>query len=120
MGKKFIRQDYMRYIKLGKHRKKLLKWRRPRGTHSKMRRQRKGYPASPGVGYKNSKMNRGKIESLIPILINNINDLKKVGKENILIISRKIGAKKKIDLLKKISEMKLKVLNMPGGKNESK
>ncbi len=120
MAPVFIRQDYMRYIKLGKHRKKLLKWRRPRGRHSKMRKQRKGYPVSPGVGYKNARVARGKLENLTPILINNMKDLERTGKDHILIISKRIGAKKKMDLLKKASEMKLRIFNLPGGNNGSK
>ena len=60
MAPTFIRQDYMRHIKIGSGRKKLLKWRRPKGRHSKMRKQRKGYPAIPTVGYKAPKKEYGK------------------------------------------------------------
>src|SRR3989344_5543124 len=101
MAPTFIRQDYMRHIKIGSGRKKLLKWRRPKGRHSKMRKQRKGYPAIPTVGYKAPKKEYGKIKNLTPLMINNLSDLSKANSSNILIISRKIGAKKKIDVIKK-------------------
>ncbi len=113
---KFLRQDYMRHLKLGKNRKKLQKWRRPKGIHSKMRRQRKGYPVSPSPGYKKSKAERNKINGLIPVLINNLKDLEKINKTSIAVLSRKIGAKKKIEIIKKAEEMKLKILNLRGAK----
>ena len=119
MVKQFIRQDFMRHIKLGKHRKKVQKWRRPKGMHSKMRNKRKGYPASPGVGYKVSKKDRGKINNLMPKLIKNMKDLENAKSNSILIISKRLGAKKKIEIIKKAESMNLKILNL-GGKNESK
>jgi len=121
MAPKFIRQDYMRHIKIGRNRKKLLKWRRPNGRHSKMRKQRKGYPASPTVGYKTPKKEYGKIKGYNPIKIDNLNDLAKTNKHNIIIISRKVGAKKRIEIIKKAGEMNLNILNInPGVKNETK
>ncbi len=115
MAKKFLRQDYMRHIKLGKHRKKLQKWRSPKGMHSKMRNKRKGYPASPSVGYKSPKKEKGKILGLNPKIINNMKDLQNTAKNNIIIISQKIGARKRIEIIKKASESGIKILNAHGG-----
>ncbi len=112
MSKRFLRQDYMRHIKLGKHRKKLLKWRKPKGRHSKMRKQRKGYPISPGIGYKSPSKFSGRINSQIPIIINNLKELFNLDKNSLIIISRKLGARKRIEMLKKADEMKLKILNI--------
>ena len=109
---KFLRQDYMRHSKLGKNRKKLQKWRRPKGIHSKMRRQRKGYPVSPSVGYKRPKTERNKINGHMPILINNLNDLGKIKKDCIAVLSGNVGARKKIEIIKKAEEMKIKILNL--------
>ena len=120
MAKKFLRQDFMRHIKLGKNRKKIQTWRRPKGRHSKMRKLRRGYPDSPTVGYKAPKEKKGKINSLIPRIIFNLNDLKKADKNNIIIIAKKVGARKKIELIKKAEDMKLIILNIAGDKNESK
>ncbi len=121
MAKKFLRQDIMRHIKLGKHRKKIQKWRRPKGMHSKMRNKRKGYPASPGVGYKAAKKDKGKINGLIPKMIQNMKDLENTNNKNIVIISKKLGARKKIEIIKRAEEMKLKIFNVKGEiKNESK
>ncbi len=120
MARNFLRQDFMRHIKLGKHRKKLQKWRRPKGRHSKMRNKRKGYPVSPGAGYKKSRNERGKILRLYPKLVTNIKDLTGADKDNIIIIASRVGARKRIELIKKAEEMKLKILNIKERiKNES-
>ncbi|MBS3066141.1 50S ribosomal protein L32e [Candidatus Pacearchaeota archaeon] len=115
MTKKFIRQDFMRHLKLGKKRKKLQKWRRPRGRQSKMRLNMKGYPAHPSVGYKSPRKEAGKIQGYNPVLITNLNELKNMGKNSAVIISRRVGAKKKIEIIKKASEMNLKILNIKQG-----
>ncbi len=44
--KRFKRQEYARYKKLG------IKWRRPRGKTSKMRRYEAGKPDMPAIGYR--------------------------------------------------------------------
>lgn len=112
---KFIRQDSTRYSKIGKNRKKLQKWRNPRGRHSKMRLKRKSYPVSPSVGYKSSKIERGMLNNKSPILAINLKDILNATSENIIIISSKVGAKKKLEMLKLISEKKLEVFNLNKG-----
>ena len=115
MKKKFIRQDSFRYSKIGKNRRKLQKWRRPKGGDSKMRLQRKSYPVSPAVGYKSPRKERGKINSLTPSLVYNVKDIKKLGKNAIVILAR-VGAKKKIEIIKQAQESKIKILNVKGSK----
>lgn len=117
MSKKFLRQDYMRHIKLGKHRKKLLKWRKPKGRHSKMRRQRKGYPTSPSIGYKSPRKISGRINGQIPVLVSNLKELF-INKNSLIIISKKLGARKRIEMLKKADEMKIKILNVQQEANQ--
>ncbi len=113
MRKKFIRQDYMRHLKIGKKRKKLQKWRKPKGRHSKMREKRKGYPISPSIGYKS----QGKT---IPAkLINNMSELKNLKEKSTIIIAKKVGAKKKMEIIKLAQEKKIKILNVKGRKNET-
>ena len=114
MSKKFIRTDSNRYLKLGKKRRKLQVWRRAKGRHSKIRKKRRGYPVMPTVGYKASRSQYGKVSGLYPILINNTQDLSKIGKNSAAIISSKVGAKKKPDIIKKAEEMKIKILNLGG------
>jgi ribosomal protein L32E len=44
----------------------------------------------------------------------NVEGLESVGKENIVIIG-KVGAKKKMEIIKKATELKLKILNLGKG-----
>jgi len=111
MVKKFIRSDYMRFSKLGKKRKSLQKWRKPKGRDNKIREKRFGYPTSPSVGHKSSKKEYGKIEGKMPVIVRNLKDMKNLDSNNVLILG-KIGSKKKIDIIKKAIEMKLKIVNM--------
>lgn len=112
---KFLRSDTMRHSKIGKNRRKLQKWRAPRGRHSKIRRKRFGYPRLPGIGFGTPRINSGKVEGLNPVLIHNVKELEQMPKGSIAIIAR-VGARKKIDILKKASELKLRILNV-GGKS---
>lgn len=112
---KFLRTDYMRYSKLGKNRKKLQKWRKPKGRHNKMREHRFGYPRMPTIGHKNDKTERGKIGGLVPIRVENMKELSKATKKNIIILAR-VGAKKKMEIMKKANEMGIPIQNVGGKK----
>ncbi len=111
MRKKFIRHDYMRYAKIGKNRKKIQKWRKPKGRHNKMREKREGYPDSPGIGYKKPRALSGRIAGKAPIMVYNVNDLNKTSKDSIIILG-KVGAKKKMEIIKKADEMKMTIFNL--------
>lgn len=112
---KFLRTDWMRFSRLGKNRKKKQKWRRARGKHSKIRRKRMGYPVMPTVGYMSSRAESGRVEGKIPVLVHNLNDMKTLSKDSLVILAR-VGAKKKLDLIKKAQEMNIKILNLGGKK----
>lgn len=114
MRRRFIRQDWWRMSRLGKNRKKLQKWRKPSGMHSKMRRKRFGYPISVAIGYKGPAKESGKIKGMCPVLVHNIQELSSLSKDNIVIIAR-VGAKKKLDIIKKAREMNLKIFNVKEG-----
>ena len=111
MVKKFLRRTWSRYSKLGKGRKKKQVWRRPTGRDNKMREKKKGHPAVVSIGYKSDKKIRGIINEKKPVLVMNIKDLEKLNKNEIAIIG-KIGKKKKIELVEKSKEMKIKLHNI--------
>lgn len=115
MKNKFLRSDTVRHLRLGKNRRKLQKWRRPRGRHSKIRKKRMGYPVFPTVGYKGQKKKSGKISNLAPLVVYNVSGVEKASQDNILIIAR-VGAKKKMDIIKKAEEKNLKIFNAGGAK----
>lgn len=104
----FIRQQGRFLKKIEK------KWRKPKGIHSKMRRRLKGHGKMPSIGYGAAK----KIRYLHPsgfkqILVRNLDDLKKIdAKSEAALIAKTVGLRKKIKLLKKIKELKIKVLNV--------
>lgn len=106
--KKFLRRVLNRHSKLGKNRKKKHKWRRPTGRDNKMRERRKGYPKVVSVGYKKEKT-RG-VEEKKPRIVSNLKELEKIKNEEIII--GKIGKRKKMEIVKKAKEMKIKIHNL--------
>ncbi|MFH1425770.1 MAG: eL32 family ribosomal protein [archaeon] len=110
MSKEFKRQEFMVHSKLGKNRKKLQKWRKPKGRDSKMRLKRKSYPKTVSIGYSSPKTKDPK-----PVLIHNIKDLLTTNKNTPIILAR-VGAKKKIEIIKLAQEKKIKILNIKGDK----
>ncbi len=111
---KFLRTDYWRHSRLGKKRKKLQKWRKARGMHNKIRDKRRGYSAKPSVGYRTKSGSKGKVKNLNPVLVHNIKQLNSIKKGEGAVIA-KIGARKKIELLRKAEEMKIHILNIRTG-----
>ncbi len=104
---KFTRQEYPARKNLK------LTWRKPKGIHSKMKDKKRGKKIQPSVGWKSPRSVRGlSNDGLKLIQVNNINDLSKVTKENIIVLSRSFGNKKRIEILKKIKELRLKILNI--------
>ena len=72
-NKRFKRQEYARYKKLG------IKWRRPRGKTSKMRRYEAGKPDMPAIGYRTPRA----IRDLHPsgyndVLVHNMSELESI------------------------------------------
>ncbi|MDD5177740.1 MAG: eL32 family ribosomal protein [Candidatus Nanoarchaeia archaeon] len=104
---KFLRQDANKLTKLEKN------WRKPKGMDSKMRRALKGYRRLAKVGFGSNKQIYGlNKQGLHEIIINNMNDIEKIGKDQIILLSSTLGLKKKIEILKKIKEKKMKISNL--------
>ena len=107
---KFLRQEWFRHKNT---RKKWLKWRRPRGRHSKLRRHviGKGFRAQPGYGAPKS------IKSLHPsgfkeVLVCNLAELRSLDpKTHAARIAKSVGAKKRIAIQAEAEKMKIKILN---------
>ena len=119
MSKGFFRRTWNRYSKLGKGRKKKRIWRRPTGRDNKIRERRKGYPARVSVGYGGSRMMKGKIKDKIPVLINSVKEMEKL-EENQIIILRKVGKKKRMQLVKIAEEKNFPVYNLKKKSKEEK
>ena len=114
MNKKFLGRNTVKLSKLGRGRPKLQRWRAANGRHNKIRKNRFGYTKSPRIGFKSPNDEAGKIDGKMPLLIREYKDFSKASKENVLIISKRIGAKKKIEFIKKANEMQIAILNVGG------
>ena len=108
----FVRQDAHKKPKLGN------KWRKPKGIQSKMRLHRRGYRRSVSKGWKSPREVRGlDKEGFIPIIVHTINQLNNIDKEaQSIIISSKVGQRKKIDLVKEALKFNLKISNFDANK----
>lgn len=106
---KFIRQESWRYVRLKEP------WRRPKGIDNKMRLEIKGWPARVKIGYRSPNEIRGLHPSgLRPVLIQNKNQLSELEKrkdEIIVVISSKVGRKKKREITEMAKQLGLRVAN---------
>ncbi len=103
----FGRQESWRYRRLKES------WRRPRGIDSKMRKKVKGWPRSPGVGYRSPKETRGLHPSgYEEVIVRNVDDVRKVDpKTQAIRIARQVGARKEVEISAIADELKIHVLN---------
>lgn len=86
--------------------------------HSKMRTRKKGKGVRPSIGYGSQKTTRGLHPSMrIEIMVSNPLELEGADpKKHAIRIASAVGKRKKITILEKAKEMKLKILN-PGVKS---
>lgn len=113
--RKKIKSKKPNFIRQQAHKKKGLKqkWRRPKGIHSKLRLNKAGHIKRPSPGFGSPKKVRYLTpEGLIPRIIKSLPELNLVKDGEIIILSSKLGIRKKTRILEKISELKLKVSNV--------
>ena len=102
----FVRQETSKQKKL----QNKVRWRFPRGLHSKIRRAFKGHVRLPDPGYSSPRAVRGLTsEGYKQIVIHSVKEMTNL-KEPFFIASD-VGTKNRIAILKKAQEMKLLVLN---------
>ena len=107
----FQRTKYYAFKKLGSGQKSKQKYRRATGRHNKTRQKWRSRPPMVEIGYKNKVETSGLINGKVPITVYNVNDLSKVGKDNIIILG-KIGNKNKMQIAKEISAKKMEIYNL--------
>lgn len=110
MGKKEFKKQGSRVYKRVKE-----NWRRPRGTDSKMRKEKKGKPPVVKVGYKKPDSERGVHPSgFREVLVNNSGEVEEVDPETQAIrIASNVGKRKSNSILEKADGLGIKVLNRP-------
>jgi large subunit ribosomal protein L32e len=116
-AKTFLRRNTREYSKLGVRRKKLQKWRSPKGRDNKMRLREKGRPRTVEIGYKQDLRTRGKIDDKEVFFIQNMEELKGVHKGSVVMLGR-FGSKTKLGMAKIVKDKELKVVNFSFGKFE--
>jgi len=104
----FYRQDAHKKPKLG------FKWRKPKGSDSKMRRNLKGYRKSPDTGYGSAKVFRGLHPSgLTMLVVNQISQLQGIDpKVTGILLSATLGQRKRVDIVKEAEKNKITILNV--------
>lgn len=102
----FLRQDAHKVKRLKNH------WRSSKGLDSKMRRGLGSYRKEPSLGYGSPKLVKGLTrDGFREVIVYNVHDLAKITKDDIVVISGTVGIRKKIEILKKVKELKLKIKN---------
>lgn len=106
---KFERPESWRYERIKKN------WRRPRGIDNKTRQRRRGWPASPNVGYGSPKSVRGLHPSgMEEVYVYNVGDLAIIDPEiQVARIGGSVGARKRNRIVEEALKREIRVLN-PG------
>jgi len=106
-NKTFLRQTVHGYKRLGN------KWRAPRGSQSKMRKEKAGKRDLPKVGRGTALAWRGMHPSgRFEFFVRNLHDLGRVNEKTQAVrISSAVGGKAKEEIVKRAKEMGLAVLN---------
>ena len=115
---KFYRSSWNKMHKLGKKVKAKRKWRASKGRDSKVRLRERGYRRRPAIGWGSQKTDFGKVEGFEVVRVETLKDFDKVQKGQAVIIAS-VGNKKKVALIKKAEEKKIKVLNKYHGEKNA-
>lgn len=103
----FNRQEWHRYKRLKKG------WRKPRGLHSKMRKNLAYRPDMARVGFRVPKKVRGLHPSgFEEVMVYNVQDIEQINpKTQAARVGGSVGTKKRIKIIKKAEELDIRILN---------
>ncbi len=103
----FRRQEWFRTVSLGE------KWRTPKGIDSKQKKGMRCKGKTPRSGFGSPRLVWGlNKQGFRDIRVFNTNDLQRLDpKKNSVIIAATVGNKKRIEIIKKAEDLKLKITN---------
>ena len=106
--KAFVRHDSHKKKRVGS------KWRKARGIQSKMRLGMRGYRKRLQIGYGSPKAVKGMHSTGVSImLVSSVSDLDRIdAKKQGIVIAKNIGLKKRVEMVKKAQEQKIRILNI--------
>ncbi len=106
---KFERPESWRYVRISKS------WRKPKGIDNKTRQKRRGWPATPNVGYGSPKAVRGLHPSgMEEVAVFNIGDLAIIDPgTQVARIGGSVSARKRSRIVEEAQKREIRVLN-PG------
>jgi large subunit ribosomal protein L32e len=115
-GKPFFRKkDYYKSKNLA------WRWRKPRGVDNKQRLRKRSHASIPETGLKSPKEVRGLHKSgLLPVVVLSLKQLGTLTKEHGVILSSRLGDKKKSMLVEEIKKRGLALLNLDADKTLSR
>jgi len=88
------------------------KWRSPKGSQSKQRKEKKGSPAIPKVGRRKPAEQRNIHPSgYREVLVHNPEEIEKVGEDEAVRIAGKVGKRKRSKIQEKARKEGIKILN---------
>lgn len=104
---KFERPESWRYVRITKN------WRKPKGIDNKTRQKRRGWPASPNVGYGSPKTVRDLHPSgMEEVAVFNVGDLAIIDPETqVARIGGSVGARKRSRIVEEAQKREIRVLN---------
>jgi large subunit ribosomal protein L32e len=107
------------FNKQSSHKKTRLKkkWRKPRGSDSKIRVNKKGYQRKIKIGYKGPSQVRGLTRTGLKIvLVKNMNCLNNINKETDIVCISKLGTRKKLAIINECVNKNLQIYNIKDAK----
>lgn len=113
-AQKLVKRKKIKFIRYNSEylRKLSPNWRRAKGMHNKVRLKKKGHPKSPSIGYGTPKKFKSFFKSKFDyVLVKSEKDLENLNKKEIM-VSGKLGLKKRLELINKIKLMNVGVLNI--------
>ena len=110
--KTFHRTKYWAYVKLGSRQKSMRRYKRPTGRHNKSRQKWRSRPPMVEIGYKNKCQTAGMINEKMPIIVNNIQELKRLNPKQNIAIFAKIGKKNKIEMAREAQAKNIEIYNL--------